>query len=197
MSFNSDPWQGTRQPARNGKVAVERERRVEVLVRPRKGQAFLKWTKNENLSIQKEATIQVHFSITIITKITRASSPISVHQSRAVDHLAPTCSTFLTAWHETCMKLIAWLAREAIWLPTERSIKQHLPIHQPQILLLPFWYQDSLPVSLHHRFPQTAISHAHHFPDSYGMLPSAIMTSLKRLTSWLNWMCKFDFFYIK
>jgi len=40
-------------------VAVERERRVDVFVRPRKGQAALKRMKDESLSIQQEETTRV------------------------------------------------------------------------------------------------------------------------------------------
>ena len=79
------------------------------------------------------------------------------------------------------MKLIAWLAREAIWLPMVRSfsvIKQprHLPIHQLQNLLLPFWYWG---YQSHCNF--TRALHPQNFQIFYGASPSVIMILLKWL----------------
>ena len=48
----------TESDGKRGEVAVERERRVEGLVCPRKGQAALKRMKDESLSIHKETRKQ-------------------------------------------------------------------------------------------------------------------------------------------
>ena len=104
--------------------------------------------------------IEVHFSITITAQITRASSPISVHPSRATDHLnTQICGTFLKARHKThCVaskgghpashgkKLLYYKTTKAPSNTTTAESTSSLPIF------------DSVPVSLHPRFPQTATS---------------------------------------
>jgi len=156
----------TEREKKREEVVVERERRVEVLVCPRKGQALSKWTKDESLSIQKEATIQVRFSITITAKTTRASSPISVHQPRAVDHLnTPIC--VLTAWHETHSKggHSASHGKKLLCYKTAKAPSNTTT--------------SSPPVSLHPRFPQIAISRVH-----YILRISQISTGHHPVQSW-------------
>ena len=118
----------TEREKKREEVVVERERRVEVLVCPRKGQALSKWTKDESLSIQKEATIQVRFSITITAK-----SRVLLHQSASINHEQSIIWILQYVFLRPDMKLIA---REAIRLPMARSfsvIKQprRLPIQPP------------------------------------------------------------------
>jgi len=87
----------TESDGKQEEVAVERERRVEGLVRPRKGQAALKRMKDESLSIRKETGIcrRTFFSFQSIVTVTRAP-PISVHQLLATDHLYTIPSSILS-----------------------------------------------------------------------------------------------------
>jgi len=82
----------TESDGKREEVAVERERRVEVLVCPRKGQAALKRMKDESLSIQKETRIKqsnsqtLHFSIHLNPVTVTLGAPISLHQLLSDHH---------------------------------------------------------------------------------------------------------------
>jgi len=137
-------------------------RRVEVLARPRQGQSSL---KDESLSVKKEFVKKFVHQVYFSRLLSQRKSRVLLHQWASINHGQSITwmlgyPRYVVLFSRPDMKLIAWLAREAIRLPMERSLKQpkHLPIHHPPNLLLPLRSSDSVPVSLHPRFPQTATS---------------------------------------
>ena len=126
------------QDGKRGEVAVERT----------KSGCFGARKKGTNLLEVDERWEFVHQGLKCTFQLpSQHKSRVLLHQSASIHHGQPITwiPKYVVLFSKPDIKLIAWLAREAIRLPMARSfsiIKQprHLPIQQPQNLPLPFRY---------------------------------------------------------